>query len=283
MKNLLILLVLVGALTLKARHLRMNISQAMALKKIKVQVTGTGGHSGYCISLLLSNTSPDSLILDFDPGLKFNSLNDQDQDILLVKKLTVPLKHGEQKKVFAKGYCCQATKHSPGNKSLFKVEANKDSNLILVARFLDQYSFDPGVEQQAVWSISDGSPTGSIFSENIASLRNLRSLVAGLKNEEDPWYSYESAQHIYSNGVIAIMPLKLTGLLKYNSPSLEFTTLEVLNDAQVPVCMIKSGWLKPGSNEEFPVDIDIRGLQKGRYSVQLRTKEKVLVCRHFQI
>ena len=83
---------------LGANHLRMNLQNALDKKLVEAKVISLGGYQGFCINMALKNLTKDSLILLVEAGRRLNSLDDKNQDILIVKEQIIALKNKELKK-----------------------------------------------------------------------------------------------------------------------------------------------------------------------------------------
>lgn len=266
-----------------AAHLSMNLQKAVDKKLVDVKITGKGGFQGYCLNMALKNLTKDSLIILVEAGRRLNSLNDKEQDILIVKEQIITLKMYELKNADLKGYCCQATNGSPSKGSKFEVNKLADSNLVYLARYLNANEFDKNAEQEAVWSLSNNRSAANITAPDDSLLQGLREKIAMIKGEPIPWYRIHSRKIVYSNGVIGIVNLTLRGDLSYSNDSENYATLSVVNEKGFPVCEIKSTWLKVAISGVYRLDLPIKGLEKGKYTVELRTPDKQLAQREFEL
>src|SRR6476661_4106816 len=91
-----------------ASHTKLSMQHAVRLKLIKTSGISLGGHQGFCIKVTVENLRNDSLAIVIEAGQRLNSVNDQLQDILVVKDEIVYLKCREVKSLNVKGYCCQS-------------------------------------------------------------------------------------------------------------------------------------------------------------------------------
>ncbi|PBQ31550.1 hypothetical protein CNR22_07145 [Sphingobacteriaceae bacterium] len=278
-----IILCLLVSTQLQAAHISMSLQKAVDKKLVFVKVASLGGYQGFCVNMVLKNLTKDSLIILVEAGRRLNSLDDQQQDILLVKEESVALKMNEGKSFNLKGYCCQASKHAPSPGSKFSVNTLADSNLVSLARYLNVSKFDANAEQEAVWSLSDKRPTATITAPEDSLLHGLRQKVAMIKGEPIPWYRILSKKINYSNGAIGIVNLNLRGDLVYSNDLANYATLSVVNEKGLPVCEIKSEWLNVSTNQIYKLDLPIKGLAKGKYTIELRTPEKQLAQKEFEL
>lgn len=283
MNNFIIITALLFAFEMNAKHKKLNLQKAIDAHLIKAKGSSLGGHQGYCINLNLINTTPDSLIVVVEAGRRLNSCQDKNQDILIVKEETVFLSATENKWVKVKGYCCQSNKNSPAQNSEYTINKLADSALVTLARFLNINTIEEHVVQQAIWAISDKQPTANIAGANDSLSLPVRKLVAGLKNEPLPWYTIISKVFVYQSGAMINFPQKLKGKLNYSNPNDGYVTLFILDKSGKEVCLIKSQWLKACANENYELNVPVKGLAKGKYSIGLKTSDKELTKMEFEI
>lgn len=268
---------------LGATHLQMNLQKALDKKLVEAKVTSLGGYQGFCIRMNLKNLSKDSLIITVEAGRRLNSIDDKNQDILVVKQEIIALRTKEEKGFNVKGYCCQASNHSPPMGAKYHINTLADTNLVKLARLLNFKEFDKNAEQEAIWAISDKRSSANISSENDSLTQGLREMVAMLKGEELPWYRILSKKYVFENGAISIINLRLQGLISYSNDKENYATLSVKNEKGLEVCQVKSEWIKISTNQIYKLDLPIKGLPKGKYSIELSTTEKQLAKREFEI
>ncbi|MGZ3901790.1 MAG: hypothetical protein ACXVDC_15795 [Bacteroidia bacterium] len=283
MKYTIFFTLVILTISLEARHQKLNLQKAIEQHLVKAKALSLGGYQGYCINLNLTNQSPDSLIVVVEAGRRLNSMDEKDQDILIVKQEMILLGKLESKWTKVKGYCCQANNHSPSQNARYDVNTLADSALVFVARYLNSGSYDPHVEQQAIWAISDKKPTANITGKNDSLAISLRQLVATLKGEPLPWYTVISSTHVFASGAMENYPQLLRGKLNYSNPADNYVTLFILDKNGKEVCLLKSQWLKACSDSNYDLNVPVKGLAKGKYTIGLRTAEKEITKREFEI
>lgn len=271
------------ALQTKANHKTLDLQKAIDLKVVQAKTTGLGGYQGFCINMELKNISKDSLFVVIEAGRRLNSIDDRYQDILIVKEQIVQLKTNETKNVKVKGYCCQASNSSPSAGTKYDINKIADTKLMLLARYLSSKNFDSQAEQRAIWAVSNNHQTASITSNNDSLLLPLRQFVATLKDEPLPWYTIVSNIHVYPSGNISITPLYLKGNLEYSNDKADFVTMIITNEKGIPVCLTKTQWLNACTKENYNLNLPVKGLEKGKYTIVLKTDEKELMQKEFEI
>ncbi|MBA3664541.1 MAG: hypothetical protein H0W61_10080 [Bacteroidetes bacterium] len=283
MNRIIIITLALVSFNAKAKHQKLNLQKAMEQHLVKAKANSLGGYQGYCMNLNLISLSPDSLIVYIEAGRRLNSTDDKNQDILIVKEEIIVLSKLENKWVKVKGYCCQANNHSPSQNAKYDINTLADSSLVTLARYLNAGSFDAHVEQQAIWAISDKKPTANITMRNDSLSLPLRELVATLKGEPLPWYTVISRTYVFTSGVMENYPQLLRGKLNYSNDRDTYVTLFILDNKGKEVCLLKSQWMKAEVNGNYDLNVPVKSLAKGKYSIGLRTSDKELTKREFEI
>lgn len=260
-----------------------GILEALSQKKVKAEAFSLGGHMGYCAKIKIQNLTGDSLIVLIESGLKLNSVENSTQDLLVVKSIFIRLAKNETKTEKVKGYCCQASNRSPFENAKYSILKTNDTNLIQLAKYLDHNEFQSGLEQSAVWALSNNRPTASIASSDDTCSILLRTFVSKVKHEPLPWYSVESSTFQYTNGLIEIVPLVLKGKVNFTLEEDCYSEFLICNEEGLPVAFIKQEWLRRSINYEYLINVSVKGLDKGKYYIQLLGKQKAIFKHQFEI
>lgn len=269
--------------TLKAGCLQITLQQALDRKLVEVNVTSLGGYQGFCMRMDVKNLWKDSLYVTVEPGRRLKPADAGNQDILVVKEELLRLKSREEKSAVLKGYCCEATDLSPARNAKYHVNKLADSSLVALAEFLNAHTFNQEAEQEAVWAISNNRSLANICAVNDSSVHQLREKAAAIKGEKLPWYMLVSKKHLYQNGVIAIINLRLHAAILYSESSQNYATLKVINASGVEVCAIKSEWLQAGINKTYMLELPVKHLEKGKYTVMLQTVSREIFRNEFEL
>lgn len=144
---------------------------------------GLGGHEGECISMYLSNTTSDTFYIRIEPGRTLSALDTNVQDILITREELLTLAPGEGRNLSVFGFCSQASNASPDSAEMFSIGSMADSSIVALAEFLDERDndFPTDAIQKAVWCMTDDHSIMNIYSDDLASIADLRNFVAELK------------------------------------------------------------------------------------------------------
>jgi hypothetical protein len=171
-------------------HESLPLEELLKTGKVSAQFTGKGGYQNACMELVVKNLSADSVIGFVEPGRKLNSLDDGQQDILVVKAAVFKLKQGQTDTLDVIGFCCQSTKAAPSKGSFFSVGALAPAAWLIIANLINRHPFPPDAIQHAVWVLSDKHDIRSIPAYKNPVMDQLRYAVADILDIELPWYSF---------------------------------------------------------------------------------------------
>lgn len=261
----------------------LSLQNAIDQRKVLVKVISLGGHQGDCIEMEIKNITKENLTIEIEAGRRLNSVNDREQDILVVKEQRLQVMPGENKRTTLKGYCCQAEKLSPSKNSHYDVNKMADMPLYMIARYLNANTYDPEVEQKAVWAISNGKSAATITGKEDSIVKSLREMVATIKGEKLPWYTLHTISKTQTDGSILLQALDLRGEIMYSNEQESYVTMTVLNEKDQPVCLVRTEWLKACKDAKYPVRLNVRALPKGKYKVEMKSRGKSVATEEFEI
>jgi hypothetical protein len=153
---------------------------------LDASIRGMGGHEGECIVMLLANPTEDTSYVRIEPGRTLGSNDTTVQDILITREEVLALAPGEKRELAIYGFCGQASNASPDSAESFNIGKMADSLVVVLAEFLDERNneFPEDAIQKAVWCLTDDHDIGEIYSEDLASIADLRNFVARLKGTD---------------------------------------------------------------------------------------------------
>jgi len=170
-----------------------SVEQLEQAGKISVSIEGIGGYQQECVQLIVRNLAIDSIHGMVEAGRKLNSLNDGEQDILVVKNRKFSLGRGQADTIKVTGFCCESTKSSPGKNSLFGIGILAPAAWLILTNIIDKYNFPPSAIQHSIWALSNNHDIRSIPAFNNPETDQLRHTVANILDIELPWYSFAYA------------------------------------------------------------------------------------------
>lgn len=283
MTRLILLLNLSILFRLSAHQSKFTLQEALDKKLVKVEVKSLGTYQGYCMELTIHNLTKSTAEFIIEAGRRLNSVEEEFQDILIVKQEQMNLKANEKKTIQVKGYCCQAANRCPNTKSIYGINKMADSSLIKLARYLSDNEFGQEEEQEAVWAISEGRSAANIATKDDSLVQPLRMYVASLKGEILPWYRVVSQKTLSRSNYITSVPVLLRGEIAYNVTEPTYITLSIKDETGLEVGIIKSQWVLPKNNAVYQVDLPLVQLSKGKYKIELESKDLVIAEKQFEL
>lgn len=168
----------------------LNIEDAVKKGWVKLIIKGKGGHTGDVIEMKILNNTNQPLSLNVNSGLRLDSKDESQQDILVTKDQDVYLSAKQQRSFNIFGMCCQAHNSSPVKNSVYTIAGSVDSNLVKLARYINQNDYCSSLTgQEAVWVISDNNSIASIVDGKKEDVNKLREYVSKITGRPIPLYN----------------------------------------------------------------------------------------------
>ena len=256
-----------------------SIDKALEKKLIKTEVVCTGGLK---VNYKIKNQTNDSLQIIIPAGWRMNSVKEEYQDILVTQQQILAMSKNEQKTFEIKGYCCEADHAGPSEGLKYEAGKLAAPNLVLVATYLNATKPDENTQQYAVWAVSNNKPTANIVGSNDSLTQELRYFVAGVKGEPIPWFTLQKKVRISAYGDINEYPMQLKATVNYNVDKTCYAYFYVIDSLGKKVATITGQWLQTG-NHDYAVNVNVRGLQKGKYKIVLAGENTEFINKEFEI
>jgi hypothetical protein len=185
MRSLILLLIVIVFDTHASDTLRLN--QAIKLKKVDVLAKANGGIGEHALNLLITNNLRTTLVVQFDPGMQFQSENPEVQDLIIFEDDVITLGPKEQKELNFYTACTQLSNFSPGATDLYRVASPAESILSEVAKIIGRNDFKNSTAQAAVWAVTNNYPTENLHNgDNVDLTWELATLIARNKSLQLP-------------------------------------------------------------------------------------------------
>ena len=256
-----------------------SIDKAIEKKLIKTDVVCKGGLN---VDYKIKNQTDDSIKIIVPAGWRMNSVKEEYQDILVTQEQILALGKQQQKTFVIKGFCCEADHAGPSQGLKYEPGKLAEPNLVLVASYLNATKFDENTQQYSVWAVSNNKPTANIVGSNDSLTQELRYFVAKVKGEPIPWYTLQKRVKINSYGEIQEHPLQLKANVNYYTDKIVYAYFYVIDSLGNKVANITGQWLQAG-NHEYPVNVNVRSLKKGKYKIVLAAENTQFINKEFEI
>lgn len=260
---------------------KVSLKQAFEKKLISAKSICAGGLE---LNYSITNLIKDSLVITIPAGWRFNSdagKNDY-QDILITHDEILVLRSKEVKTFDIKGFCCEATKGGPQKDAKYTLGKMADNGLVALAQYLKEHPVDKNTQQYSVWAISDNKPTANITSNNDSIAALVRSFVANVKGEPQPWYTLLKKSEVSQTGAIYDFPIRFKANITYAVAKTCYSYCYIIDEKGNTVSEIFGKWLQP-ENYDYKADFNVRGFKKGDYTLVLKNDKAALFEKSFSI
>lgn len=260
---------------------KVTLKQAFEKKLISAKSICAGGLE---LNYSIINLIKDSLCITIPAGWRFNSdagKNDY-QDILITHDEILVLRSKEIKTFDIKGFCCEATKGGPQKGAKYTLGKMADNSLVALAQYLKEHPADQNTQQYSVWAISDNKETANITSNNDSIAGLLRSFVANIKGEPQPWYTLLKKSNVSQTGAVYDFPIRFKANITYAVAKTCYSYCYIIDEKGNTVSEIFGKWLQP-ENYDYQADFNVRGFKKGDYTLVLKNDKAALFEKSFSI
>lgn len=247
----------------------MSVENAIQKNLVNAKIFGKGGHTGDVIKMNLRNNQNHSVFYSVEAGRRLDSKNNSEQDMLVIKSATLALLPNETKTFDIYSMCCQAHKASPDSGSVFTIGKMADTNLVKLAKYIDQNKwYRNSTAQSAVWVVSDDNPIESIGGTDPVS-KLLQKFVSKLTGKSIPKYKIDYEE---SNNGIAFYnhPAKISGSFEYETYTNGLVTFGIYDSQGHVVQMFFTDIPRDKGFYVFNYEFKTSDLPKGDYYARFR-------------
>ncbi|MBL7918359.1 MAG: hypothetical protein JNM96_08170 [Bacteroidia bacterium] len=261
-----------------------TLQEALNRNLIDVKINSLGVYQGQSAMIEVKNKTSKNFIIKIEAGRKLKAREDKYQDLLVVKQEDLIVKSNAKASTKVVGFCCESNDAGPKNNLKYLPNQMADTNLIKLAKYinLNYTQLNTSAVQQAIWAISNnhGSAAITVLNEKEMTLKNL---VCTIKNEPIPWYIIKQRIYQTTNGRIHLCNDTLQGKINYTNGAWTYSKLNIYDKEKNAVFISVGSWLKPGSNSVYDVNLPIKTLPKGKYTLSLENEQQVFTQRDIEI
>ena len=155
-----------------------TLADGIARGVLEVTARGTGGYSGQCLEVLITNKQTTPLKVVIEPGTMFDNLDEQQQDLIVTAPAEIVLQGSGRaiRAVFA--MCTQLSNASPRNQSKFQFHQMAKGGLLALAQTIARHNYQNSTSQSAIWAAMSKSGAETVFGLDTVQTRNLASVLA---------------------------------------------------------------------------------------------------------
>jgi len=231
---------------------------------VHFKLAALGGHSEYCIGIVLTNNTDDSIGVFIEPGRVLLAENADFQDLVVMRSLyfKVPRRTEVKKSIYA--FCCRAKRASPAKDLVFRNGFIDLGLLGMLGDFVDKGRFSPTDIQSSVWAISDNYPIASVC-DNSGSISTLKKWLADQLKKPYPWHCIE-----YDRADTAVQQtrhLRVFGNFSFHVPHYSTINIQVRTREGHIVDYIQKDAVYSAGKIDYPVDFSVQNWPKGIYEI----------------
>jgi hypothetical protein len=247
-----------------------SIEDAIKKKLVSASIKGKGGHTGDVIRIKLKNLLNRTVSIDVEAGRRLDSEKQNLQDILVNRAAVLTLLPNQTKTFTISGMCCQAHNSGPDSSAVFSVGKMADTNLVRLARFIDENKwYGDGTAQRAVWIVSDNNAMEGIGGNDTISKR-LQLFVSKLTGKPIPEYKIEYAGAQDCGAVFSGIAAKIKGDFEYEIYSNGLVTFGIYDSRGQVVQMFFTDKPRSKGSYVFSYEFNTSNLPKGEYFARFR-------------
>lgn len=246
---------------------KIDLFDAIDRGYISVEAISLGKSSSDCVQLNIRNLTNKDLEITVNTGLQLATESEYEQDILVTRPENILVKANETRSEELYGFCSQSLNATPGEDSVFKLAGYATGDRAELATYLADNRYDADIEQEAIWSITDGFTLAGIYSEDEEQTTALREFCSGITGEEIPWYNIDYGDVLDEPFVDE--PVELNGEMEYKVDERALADLKMFApDGTEMVTFFESRHMRPATyTQNF--SFSAYGLARGDYTFVL--------------
>lgn len=173
-----------------------DLFRLLITDQVHLSPTGTGIYAGESIRVEVRNTSGKPLRASIPPGWVFNSVNEQVQDLIVVREEVFVLAPGASRMITCRAFCTQGNLRGPRDGEPYAPGSLGAPRLVELAQAVDRAPYDDALVQSAVWTLSNGYSIAGMGALDSTAADTLRYVVSRLCGQPPPRYR----MHFLSDG-----------------------------------------------------------------------------------
>ncbi|MEO1434737.1 MAG: hypothetical protein AAFV80_04325, partial [Bacteroidota bacterium] len=191
------ILLLLCTLSLSISAQRTTLWEALALKKVDVQIVDLGaGPESKNIEFQIQNLSDESLELLIESGYVLDCDSSDRQDHVVSQGALVAVAPKAKVNKAVRGMCIQANNGSPRKGDTYTLTQQANGALEKVVKLIEKNHFQDATGQSAVWCVTNGNSIAGVYDENDdKKTKALMEFLAEILDQEMPWYNLKYQEH----------------------------------------------------------------------------------------
>jgi len=277
-----IFLVLFSAFSFNSTTVKINVFDAIQAKKITAAWNSNGKHSGNSVDIKIVNTSSSPIELIIPAGTKYSTDDEGEQTLIQLEDQFLALTPNQVYYGKVAAFCMEASDRCPTATSAMKISKNSNPKLNELATYLKGKTIDKSVYQDAVWAISNGYSVSNISAEDQAS-KDLRTKIALITGQKDPWFSSPQNVTIDQQGNFNLETVLIAGQLEFLCEKGTNVHQDIYKANGEAVLISDKTMQARYGDVKYRFQIRVRGWEKGEYYIKLHDGNKEITRYAFNI
>jgi hypothetical protein len=246
----------------------LNIEDAAKKGLVKLIIKGKGGYTGDVIEMKVINNTNQPLSISVNSGLRLDSKDETQQDIIVTKDQNIFLAAKQQRSYNIFGMCCQAHNSAPVKSSIYSIGKAADTNLVKLASFINRNNYSSSfTAQEAVWVVSDNNSIASIVDGTQEDINKLRRYVSNITGRPIPIYNvfYRQQNSADLRGEVN----RIEGVFTYSLAANNHITVGIYNSSGKLVQLICNDKQHERGDYKLYYSFKTHGLTSGIYYARM--------------
>ncbi|MBL7803640.1 MAG: hypothetical protein JNL02_07895 [Saprospiraceae bacterium] len=252
----------------------LDLSEALRQKLVAVEVSGTGGHLGECLTVTARNLSGKSLRVRIPLGQYFEPADSAQQTLVVSEARSLALNGKSPVKTTLKTFCAQAGDLSPRAGAGFVAGAMAPERLCKLLKFIAETGKSAeSSAQSAVWCVTNGHALGSIGDPE------LTKFTAELLGKTPPGYRIRYETRVIRPGERAQpgKALVVEGSYQYILEKNTKVTMLLLHDDGRLIKKLSKEEDMTAGEHRGSLHLEVYNLPTGKYIVRWQTREGLII------
>jgi hypothetical protein len=262
-----------------AGYTRMNLSDAIKQKVVKLDAINNGSYQGKTTTVILTNLQKKSLQIKVDIGTVLAPDDAKNQPMILAGEEWIFLQPSGNGETQVQTFCGNAPLACPGKQHHYSYAGLASDTLTKVLVFIKTNSIFDELGQSAVWAVANNMSLSEIYDRTRPELaRNLLDLVCKVTGRPLPEYFAVSAPTSQVPGEPAYTPkvLKIVASFRIILEAPKTLTLGIFNESGEMIQKVFEDKEFPRLGHEFGVEFEAADVLSGKYYIRLKEGATVL-------
>jgi hypothetical protein len=258
-----------------AQAAKVNFSEAHKAGRVGVEAKSLGGHLDKCLALKLFNNTSSVQEVVLEPGLLFDSNNNNQQDLINTNSEIFTLQPGKTLTKHINAYCIQAHNMSPQSEAKYTYRGFADSSLLKVANYINTNKVSGDLAQQALWVISDKNDLESVNGGNEEQKKKMLDFLSStfkLKKKGNYELFYKHDPNMAFSGKV----IRVKGKIDYDLAKAGYNSLVIQDASGTTYAIMYFKQFEKAGKHSKPFDFFTKGLASGVYYARVYSNQKLL-------